>query len=104
MEVASCHYSLSPALPEDESVLDLLEAHLELPPVQARVAVREHLVRHQLKVVGPEKGKKRSITHFFTFCNDKTILQGDTSGCSPGFADIKAKVRVFETSPGLHIR
>ena len=47
-------YSLSPSLPEDESVLDLLEAHLELLPVEARVAVREHLVRHQLKVVRPE--------------------------------------------------
>ena len=48
------YYLLSPSLPEDESVLDLLEAHLELLPVEARVAVREHLVRHQLEVVRPE--------------------------------------------------
>ena len=47
-------YSLSPSLPEDESVLDLLEAHLELLPIQPGVAVREHLVRHQLEVVRPE--------------------------------------------------
>ena len=48
------YYLLSPALPEDETVLDLLESHLELLSVQPRVAVREHLVRHQLEVVRPE--------------------------------------------------
>ena len=51
-------YLLSLALPEDESVLDLLEAHLELPLVQPRVAVREHLVRRQLEVVRPEEQEK----------------------------------------------
>ena len=58
-------YSLSPALPEDESVLDLLEAHLELLPVEPRVAVREHLVRHQLEVVRPEiRGGKEGTLIF----------------------------------------
>ena len=46
-------------------MLDLLEAHLELLPVEPRVAVREHLVRHQLEVVRPEiRGGKEGTLIF----------------------------------------